>query len=128
MLSAFRLTATAAARLTATVAAIGAGATLFGSVATAVAAPVPGCTAADVTSVETGVAGSLTAYLFTHPDVNDFLTGIQGLPKQDAFNQARTYLAANPDVKAEIDAIRQPVLELRTRCNIPTNSLIRGVL
>lgn len=119
MLSALRLTATAAI--------VGAGAALFGS-GIAAAAPGPGCTAADVTSVETGVAGSLTGYLFSHPDVNTFFTSIQGLPKEDAFNQARTYLAANPDVKSEIDAIRQPVLELRNRCNIPTSSLIRGVL
>lgn len=115
-------------RLTAVAAAIGAGAALFGSAAIAAAAPAPGCTAADITSVETGVAGSLTAYLFSHPDVNDFFSSVQGLPKQDAFNQARDYLTANPGVKADIDAIRQPVLELRTRCNIPTNSLIRGVL
>jgi hemophore-related protein len=117
-----------ARRLTAAAAVLGAGAALFGSVATAAADPAPGCTAADVTSVETGVAGSLTAYLFSHPDVNSFFTGIQGLPTQDAFSQSRTYFAANPSVKSDIDAIRQPVLELRTRCNIPTNSLIRGVL
>ena len=115
------------ARLTGAMAVLGTGVVLFGA-AVASAAPGPGCTAADVTSVETGVAGSLTAYLFSHPDVNNFFTGIQGLPTQDAFNQARDYLKANPSVKSEIDAIRQPVLELRNRCNIPTDSLIRGVL
>ena len=117
-----------ALRLTAAAAVLGAGTALFGSVATAAAGPVPGCSAADVTSVETGVAGSLTGYLFSHPDVNNFFTGIQGLPTQDAFTQTRDYLAANPGIKSDIDAIRQPVLELRTRCNMPTNSLIRGVL
>ena len=117
-----------AIRLTAAAAALSAGAVLFGSMATAVADPAPGCSAADVTSVEAGVAGSLTGYLFSHPDVNGFFTGLQGLSKDDAFNQATGYFTANPNVRADIDAIRQPVKELRTRCNIPTSSLIRGVL
>ena len=120
MLSAFRLTAAAAV--------LGAGAAVFGCAAVASADPAPGCTAADVTSVEAGVAGSLTGYLFSHPDVNGFFTTLQGLSKEDAFNQATGYFQANPGVMAEIDAIRAPVKELRNRCNIPTSSLIRGVL
>ncbi len=117
-----------ARRLIAAAAVLGAGASISGLTGTAAAAPVPGCTAADITSVETGVAGSLTAYLFSHPDVNGFFTGIQGLPKQDAFNQTKNYFAANPTVKADIDGIRQPAIELRNRCNIPLDSLIRGVI
>lgn len=117
-----------ALRLTAAAAVLGAGAALFGSVATATADPAPGCTAADITAVETGVAGSLTSYLWSHPDVNAFFTTLQGLDKDDAYNQATGYFKANPGVMSDINAIRSPVTELRTRCNIPTSSLIRGVL
>lgn len=121
MLSALRLTAAAAV--------LAAGTAVLGSVAIAAADPVPpGCTAADVASVETGIAGSMAGYLFTHPDVNGFFTSIQGLPKDDAFNQATAYFKANPGVLAEIDAIRAPAKDLRNRCNIPVSSIIRGVL
>ncbi|MCB0933529.1 MAG: heme-binding protein [Mycobacterium sp.] len=115
-------------RFSAAAAVLGAGASIFGFAATAAADVPPGCSAADVASVETGVAGSMAGYLFTHPDVNNFFTGIQGLPKQEAFNQTGNYLAANPVIKGEIDAIRQPAVDLRNRCNIPLNALIRSVI
>ena len=51
-----------------------------------------------------------------------------GLPKADAFAKTKAYLAANPQVQDEINAIRGPVFDLRNRCGIPTNNLIRGVL
>ncbi|MCB9442556.1 MAG: hemophore-related protein, partial [Mycolicibacterium sp.] len=53
---------------------------------------------------------------------------VQGLPKADAFAKTKAYLAANPQVQDEINAIRGPVFDLRNRCGIPTNNLIRGVL
>ena len=124
MLSAIRSTR---ARLTGAAAALGAGAALFGGAGTAGAVP-PGCTAADITNVETGVAAAMTGYLFTHPDVNNFFTGLQGLDKEDAFNQSQAYLDANPVIQDEMNAIRQPVDDLRARCNIPVDGLIRGVL
>ena len=67
-------------------------------------------------------------YFFTHPDVNAFFSSVQGLPKADAFAKTKAYLAANPQVQDEINAIRGPVFDLRNRCGIPTNNLIRGVL
>ena len=111
-----------------TIAVLGAGAVLTAAAATATAAPAPGCTAGDITAVESGVAASLSAYFFTHPDVNNFFSGLQGLSKEDAATQTKAYMEANPQTKAEIKAIRGPVLDLRARCNIPTNSVIRGVL
>ncbi|HNF06954.1 MAG TPA: hemophore-related protein, partial [Mycobacterium sp.] len=48
--------------------------------------------------------------------------------KADAFAKTKAYLAANPQVQDEINAIRGPVFDLRNRCGIPTNNLIRGVL
>lgn len=107
---------------------LGAGALLAAGAATAAADPGPGCMASDITGVESQVAGAMTAYFLTHPDVNVFFSGLQGLPREDAFNQAKGYLDANPTVKADINAIRGPVLDLRNRCNIPNLNLIRGVL
>jgi len=107
---------------------LGAGAVLIAGAATAVADPAPGCTAGDITAVESQVAAGMSAYFFTHPDVNAFFSSVQGLPKADAASQAKAYLAANPQVQNEIAGIRGPVFDLRSRCNIPTNNLIRGVL
>jgi hemophore-related protein len=105
---------------------------LAGSGALIVAAPTaaatPGCTAADFTGVETQVAAAMTGYLVTHPAVNDFLTSVQGLPQADGNNKVKAYFAANPQVKAEIDAIRAPAFDLRNRCSIPDEHLIYGVL
>ena len=107
---------------------LGAGAVLVAGAATAAAAPGPGCMAGDITAVETQVAAAMTGYFFTHPDVNVFFSNLQGLPKEEARSKAKAYLAANPQVKAEIDGIRGPVFDLRNRCGIPTNNIIRGVL
>ena len=108
------------------VAVLGTGAILIDGAATASANP--GCTAGDITAVESQVAAAMTAYFFTHPAVNDFFTSMQGLPKTEATSKTKAYLAANPQTHAEIKAIRGPVFDLRNRCNIPTDSLIRGVL
>ena len=107
---------------------LGAGAVMIAGAATAVADPAPGCTAGDITAVEGQVATAMSAYFFTHPGVNAFFSGVQGLAKADAASQTKAYLAANPQVQNEIAAIRGPVFDLRQRCNIPTNNLIRGVL
>jgi hemophore-related protein len=107
---------------------LGAGAVLIAGAATAVADPAPGCTAGDITAVEGQVATAMSGYFFTHPDVNAFFSSVQGLAKADAGSQTKAYLAANPQVQSEINAIRGPVFDLRQRCNIPTANLIRGVL
>ncbi len=115
-------------RLTAAAVVLSAGAALFGGMATATAAPAPGCSAADVTDAEARVAAAMTGYLWTHPDVNDFVSSLQGSSKGDAYQKVSDYFQANPDVKNAIDAIRGPSLELRNRCGIPVNQVIRGVL
>lgn len=112
----------------ATVAVLGAGAVLAAGAGTATAAPGPGCMVGDITAVEAQVAAALTGYFFTHPDVNEFFSSVQGMPKSQATSQTQAYLAANPQTQAELNAIRQPVFDLRNRCGIPTNALIRGVL
>jgi len=104
------------------------GGVLLGSAGTAAADPIPGCTAGDVTAVMTGVSAGMTTYLFTHPDVNDFLTSLQGLSKSDAKQKTKAYLDANPQVRDELTAIRQPGVDLRNRCNIPLKAEIASVI
>lgn len=82
----------------------------------AVAAP-PNCTAADLAGVSAGVSAATSAYLFTHPDVNAFFTGLEGTPRDELRGAIATYLNANPQVKAELAGIRQPLVDLRDRCS-----------
>lgn len=112
----------------ATAVVLGTSAVLLAGAATAAADAAPGCTAADITAVEGQVATAMAGYFLTHPDVNAFFSSVQGTPKSDASAKTKAYLAANPQTQAEINAIRGPVFDLRARCNIPTNNLIRGVL
>lgn len=107
---------------------LGTSAVLLGSAGTAAADTPPGCTAADLTNMEIGVAAAMTGYLFSHPDVNAFLTGLQGLSPDEAFTQSRDYFTANPDVKDALKAIRSPAKDFRNRCGIPVDAIIRGVL
>ena len=37
----------------------------------------PNCSAADLEGVRAGVSASTSAYLFTHPDLNDFMTSLK---------------------------------------------------
>ena len=60
---------------------VAAGATLFAAAPSAMADPPPNCTAADLAGVASGVSASTSAYLFTHPDVNNFITGLAGEPR-----------------------------------------------
>src|SRR5258708_40129988 len=97
-----------------------AGAMLFGAVPSAMADDPannpPNCTAADLAGVASGVSASTSAYLFTHPDVNAFFTGLKGQPKSDIKDDVQNYLNANPAVKADLTNIRQPLVDLNARC------------
>ncbi|BBZ63250.1 heme-binding protein [Mycolicibacterium monacense] len=102
-----------------------AGAMLFGAVpAMAQPAPPPplppNCTAADLAGVASGVSASTSAYLFTHPPVNDFFTSLEGQSRDQIRPQVEEYLNANPQVKADLTGIRQPLVDLKTRCGTAT--------
>lgn len=118
------MTAARRSTIRAGLAVLGAGAVLFGSAGLAQADPPPGCTSADMTGVMSGVSAAMASYLFTHPDVNTFFTGLQGQPKQAVRDQTEAYLNANPTVRADLEAIRQPSRDFRTRCNLPQRGLI----
>ncbi|MBV8929453.1 MAG: heme-binding protein [Mycobacteriaceae bacterium] len=91
-----------------------AGVTLFGA-PSAFADP-PNCTAADLAGVSSGVSAATSTYLFTHPDVNAFFTGLKGRPRSDIKPDIQNYLNANPQVKADLQNIRQPLIDLKNRC------------
>lgn len=92
--------------------------TLVVSGATAAAADElpPNCTAADLAAVLTGVSAATTAYLFSHPDVNAEFTGLRGATREQTRERLQDYLSANPQVAAELQAIRQPSEDFRNRC------------
>ena len=105
-----------------------AGAVLFGGASlafadpapeppTPAAAPAPGCTAADLAQASGTVGTAMGGYLFSHPDVNNFFTGLRGLPNDEIHGDVQKYMDANPGVESDINGIRQPVTDLQNRCD-----------
>jgi heme-binding protein len=100
------------------------GAALFGGVPSALAdqdpaADPPNCTAGDLEGVRAGVSASTSAYLFTHPDFNWFMTSLEGDSRAQVGAKVKDYLAQHPDVKNDITGIRQPLVDLKNRCGAP---------
>lgn len=95
---------------------IAAGALLLGPAPAALADNPPNCTAADLAGVAAGVSAATSAYLFTHPDVNAFFTGLEGSPRDTLRGQIQQYLDANPQTKDDLAGIRQPLTDLKNRC------------
>ena len=96
------------------------GAMLFAAVGSATAdpEPAPNCTAADLAQVSAGVAAATSEYLFGHPDVNAYFTGLKGQPRSDQANQVKQYMDANPQTHTDLEGIRQPLTDFRNRCNM----------
>ena len=98
---------------------------LFGAAATAGAQPPPEppvpppCTAAEMARVMSGVSFDVSNYLTTHPDVNAYFTSLKGQPRDQIRDQVQRYLDANPQVRDELQAIRQPSVDFRNRCGLP---------
>ncbi|OBF04500.1 hypothetical protein A5775_01405 [Mycobacterium sp. 852002-10029_SCH5224772] len=76
----------------------------------------PNCTAADLAQVSAGVAAATSAYLFTHPDVNDYFTSLKGQQRSDMRDQLKQYMDANPQTHADLEGIRQPLTDFQNRC------------
>jgi hemophore-related protein len=107
-----------------------AGAMLVGGVSPAFADPVPAvpppnCTAGDLAVASGTVGTAMGDYLFSHPDVNDFFTGLRGQPNAQIHDQVQTYMDAHPQVESEINGIRQPLTDLRSRCDLGASPLGR---
>jgi heme-binding protein len=84
------------------------------------AADPPDCTAADLARVMSGITSATADYLFSHPEVNTFFTGLRGVPKEQRRDQITTYLDANPQVRSDLQGLRQPAVDFRSRCGAPT--------
>ena len=101
-----------------------AGAMLFGA-ASAAAQPEPvvpeppACTAAELALVMSDVTLKTSGYLTAHPDVNDFFTSLKVQPKDQISAQVQTYLDANPQIRADLQGIREPSVAFRQRCGVP---------
>ncbi|MGB2918855.1 MAG: heme-binding protein [Mycobacterium sp.] len=63
-----------------------------------------------------GITAATSAYLFTHPPVNDFFTTLKDVPAEEKREALQTYMDANPQVKADLTSIRQPAADFRNRC------------
>ena len=107
------------------------GAMLFGGASLASAeptpappppAPAPGCTAGDLAQASGTVGTAMAGYLFSHPDVNNFFTGLRGQPNEEIRGDVKNYMDANPQVESEINGIRQPLTDLSDRCDYHPNS------
>ena len=72
-----------------------AGAMLFGALPSAMAEP-PNCTAADLASRPPASPTRRRTYLFTHPDVNYFFTGLEGKNRDEVRAEVEHYMNANP--------------------------------
>jgi heme-binding protein len=102
----------------------GIGAALFGASPLAHANQDPGanppnCSAADLEGVRAGVSASTSAYLFTHPDLNDFMTSLKAMSREQVAAKVKQYMAVHPDEQADMANIRQPLVDLRDRCGAP---------
>lgn len=107
------------------VAGVVAGAALVGTAATAAADP-PNCTAADLAGVMSGVSAGTSTYLFTHPEVNAFFTGLKGKPRDEMRTEIEAYFQANPQVSDELRGVRQAAADFRDRCNAPMPDMPMG--
>ena len=79
----------------------------------------PACTAAELARVMSGVTWDTSNYLTLHPAVNDFFTSLKGQPKDQISAQVQTYLDANPQVRTDLQGIREPSIKFRERCGVP---------
>jgi len=107
-------------------AAIAGGAMLTAGASLASADPVPpppNCTAGDLAVVSGNVGTAMGAYLFSHPDVNDFFTSLKGQPNSQIHERVQAYMDAHPQVESEINGIRQPLTDLRSRCDLAPSPL-----
>jgi hemophore-related protein len=103
-----------------------AGALLAGSTALAAAEDPPNCTAADLAGVMSGVSAGTSSYLFTHPDVNAFFTGLKGKDRDTIRSEVEAYMDANPQVRDELRGVRQAAADFRERCNAPMADMPMG--
>lgn len=92
------------------------GAMLLVGPAVAVAEPPPACTAADLARVSAGVSNATADYLSGQPEVNAFFTGLKGQGPEELEANVESYLDANPQIRDQLQSIRQPLADFESRC------------
>ncbi len=73
-------------------------------------------TVADLAQVSSGVAAATSVYLFSHLDVNAYFTSLKSQPRNEIGDQIKQYMDANPQMHADLEAIRQPLTDFESRC------------
>ncbi len=81
----------------------------------------PTCTTADLEGVRAGVDASTSAYLFTHPDLNGFMSTLQGLSREQVAEHVTGYMDTHPQENAEMTGIRQPLVDIKNHCGAIVN-------
>jgi hemophore-related protein len=81
----------------------------------------PNCSPADWAGVRAGVAAAVSTYLFTHPPVNEFFATLKGQSRDQMRPQLQAYLDANPQVRTDLQGIKQPADDFLNRCNQQSN-------
>src|ERR1700752_5134621 len=79
----------------------------------------PNCSAADLEGVRAVVSASTSAYLFTHPDLNDFMSSLKAMSRSQVAVKVKAYMASHPDEQADMTNIRQPLVDIKDRCGAP---------
>ena len=82
----------------------------------------PYCSAADLEGVRSGVDASTSAYLFTHPDLNDYLSSLKAMSRAQVAAKVKVYMASHPEEQADMANIRQPLLDIKDRCGAPPST------
>jgi hemophore-related protein len=62
------------------------------------------------------VDASTSAYLFTHPDLNGFMSTLSGLSRAQVAEHVTTYMETHPQENAEMKGIRQPLVDIKNHC------------
>ena len=86
----------------------------------------PHCSAADMAGIAPGVAAATSAYLFTHPELNGFFTDLHGQPHEEVPPSTRGYFDTHPQEHAELQGIRQPLVDFRNRCGYSAPNAFEG--
>jgi hemophore-related protein len=79
----------------------------------------PNCSAADLEFTRAGVQDATAQYLLAHPDVNNFFNGLEGLTREQAKPKVAAYMKAHPQTQKDLVGIRQPLMDIKTRCAAP---------
>lgn len=87
-----------------------------GNAAIATAEPAPDCTAANLARVSAGVSNATADYLDANAAVNAFFTGLKGQGPELLASNVENYLNSYPQVRDDLQGIRQPLAEFETRC------------